>query len=61
MKVLEEQMDCGEKIPQPFKYQTSDILEHLTQKSSGKEEKISISDTGKNEKWIAVLPVIIRG
>lgn len=54
-------MDYREKKPQPFKYQTSDILEHLTQKNSGREEKLSISDTGKrNEKWIAVLPAIIR-
>lgn len=44
---MEEQMNCGEKSSRPFKYQTSDILEHLTQKSSGKEEKITISDMEK--------------
>lgn len=45
MQVMEKQMNCGEK--NPFKYQTSDIWEHLTQKYNGKEEKISLSDMEK--------------
>lgn len=45
----------------PFKYQSSGIVENLTQKSSGEEEQIPIPDMEKFKKWIAMLPVIIRG
>lgn len=38
MQIMEDKINCGRKKP-PFKYQTSDIVEHLTQKSSGEEEK----------------------
>lgn len=44
---MEEQMNCGEKSSRTFKYQTTDILEHLTQKSSRKEAKVTISDMEK--------------
>lgn len=53
-------MNCGRKKT-VFKQQTSDIVEHLTQKSSKEEEKISLSDGERFKKWIAMLPVIIRG
>lgn len=48
------------KNPPPFKYQTSGIIEHLTQKSSGEKEEISVSDMEQYKKWIAMLPAIIR-
>lgn len=51
----------GKKNPTPFKYQTSGIVEHLTQKSSGEIQEISVSDREQFKKWIAVLPAIIRG
>lgn len=54
-------MDCGRKKKPPFKYQSSGIVENLTQKSSGEEEQIPIPDMEKFKKWIAMLPVMIRG
>lgn len=41
------------------KYQTNDIVEHHAQKSSG--EKVSVSYMEQYKKWIAMLPVVIRG